>query len=77
MKIDTDRVGKLLPAAISIIGVIDFTIVTWDGDPAYTDLAISGILMIASFLLWIILLLIDLNRHFEKLEEEEDSDVQE
>ena len=74
MKIDTDRVGKLLPAAISIIGVIDFLIVAWDEDPAYTDLAISGIFMIASFLIWIILLLIDLNAHFEK---EEKSDVQE
>ncbi len=43
----------------------------------YIDIAIGGVLALFLMLLWIVTLLMDLNRHFEKLEEEEDSDVQE
>ena len=43
----------------------------------YIDIAIGGVLALFLLLMWIVTLLMDLNRHFEKLEEKEDSDVQE
>lgn len=68
---------RCMAPVVAVTGVVFFTMVSWQEDPAYTDLAISGIYMLGSFLLMIVSLLMDLNLHFKKLEEKEDSDVQE
>lgn len=43
-----------------------------DLDFEYEKIAIIGVLVISCFLLWIVLLLIELNTHFEKEEQKDD-----
>ncbi len=75
MKFDIDRFIRVGTVVITIIGILNFEIVSWSEDPSYTKLAISGIYLIVTFLWWIILLLMDLNSHFEKLENDDDDEI--
>lgn len=75
MKFDIDQILRIGPPALCIIGIIYFEVLSWSEDPSYTDIAINGTFMIASFLLWIVVLLTDLNAHFKKLEKDDDDEI--
>lgn len=72
MKFDLDQILRMAPPALCIVSMVWFEYLSWSEDTPYTKLAINGTFMIASFLLWIVVLLVDLNSHFKKLGDEND-----
>lgn len=64
---------KLSTLAIIGVGVGSF-LFAWaiETEMEYMDVAIAGVVFLGLILLWIGTLMIDLNAHFEELEEESD-----
>lgn len=60
-----------LAAICTIIGVLYWAIVT-NEDPTEIEIAIAGIYLLSSMLLWILAELVQLNVHFSKMEEKDD-----
>lgn len=71
MKIRISNPLMLLAAICTIIGVLYWVIIT-NEDPTEIEIAIAGIYLLSSMLLWILAELIELNVHFSNMEEKDD-----
>lgn len=71
MKIQISNPLMLLAAICTIIGMLYWAIIT-NEDPTEIEIAIAGIYLLSSMLLWILAELIELNVHFSKMEEKDD-----
>lgn len=71
MKIRISNPLMLLAAICTIIGMLYWVIIT-NEDPTEIEIAIAGIYLLSSMLLWILAELIELNVHFSKMEEKDD-----
>lgn len=72
MKIRISNPLMLLAAICTIIGMLYWVIITTNEDPTEIEIAIAGIYLLSSMLLWILAELIELNVHFSKMEEKDD-----